>query len=135
MNKALMPTPVTRETRTKNEGQKPRTESVALTIGGIAALLVGACCVGPLVLISVGLGGAWLANLTALDPYRPVFVVISVFALAFAWRRIHRPVTECMPGDVCAVPAVKRGYKIGFGVVIILLVVMFAFPYVAPLLI
>lgn len=135
MDKALMPAAVTRETGTKNEGQKPGTESVALTIGGIAALLVGACCVGPLVLMSVGLGGAWLANLTALDPYRPAFVVIAVLALAFAWRRIHRPVTECMPGDACAVPAVKRGYKIGFWVVAVLLIAMFAFPYVAPLLI
>jgi len=135
MAKALMQAPVPSERGTGSEEQKPGAESVALTIGGIAAVLVGACCVGPLMLVSIGLGGAWLANLTALDPYRPVFVVIAILALAFAWRRIHRPVTECRPGDACAVPAVKRGYKIGFGVVIVLLVVMFAFPYVAPLLI
>lgn len=107
-------------------------ESAALAVGGIAALLVGACCVGPLVLAAIGLGGAWLSNLTALDPYRPIFVAIALVSLAFAWRRIYRPAGECKPGETCSVPAVKKGYAFGFWVVAALLVVMFGFPYVAP---
>lgn len=107
-------------------------ESAALTVGGIAALLVGACCALPLALVAVGFGGAWLANLAALEPYRPVFAGISLICLAFAWRRIYRPVTECKPGEACAVPAVRRWYKIGFWAVAVLLVVMFSFPYVVP---
>lgn len=107
-------------------------ESAALAVGGIAALLVGACCVGPLVLVAIGLGGAWLASLTALDPYRPVFAGIALISLAFVWRRIYRPANACKPGEVCAVPVIRRGYKIGFWAVVALLVVMFGFPYVAP---
>lgn len=115
------------ETQTRKGGA----ESAALALGGIVALLVGACCVAPLVLIAVGLGGAWLSNLTALDPYRPVFIAIALVSLAFAWRRIYRPVDECKVGDTCSMPAVKKGYKIGFWVVVALLLVMFGFPYVA----
>ena len=107
-------------------------ESAALAVGGIAALLVGACCVGPLALVAIGLGGAWLSNLAALDPYRPIFIAIALVSLAFAWRRIYRPAGECRPGEVCSVPAVRKGYKIGFWVVAAVLVVMFGFPYVAP---
>lgn len=107
-------------------------ESAALAVGGIAALLAGACCVGPLVLVAIGLGGAWLANLTSLDPYRPIFAGIALVSLAFAWRRIYRPAGACKPGEVCAVPVIRRGYKIGFWAVVALLVVMFGFPYVAP---
>ena len=107
-------------------------ESAALAVGGVAALLVGACCAGPLVLVAIGLGGAWLSNLAALDPYRPIFIAIALVSLAFAWRRIYRPAGECKPGEVCSVPAVKKGYKIGFWVVAAVLVAMFGFPYVAP---
>jgi len=106
-------------------------ESAALAVGGIAALLVGACCVGPLVLVAIGLGGAWLSNLTALDPYRPIFAAIALVSLAFAWRRIYRPADECKPGEVCSVPAVRKRYKIGFWVVAALLVTMIGFPYAA----
>lgn len=108
-------------------------ESAVLTVGGIAALLVGACCVAPLVFVSIGLGGAWLANLQMLEPYRPLFIGVALLALAFAWRRIYRPVAECKPGEVCAVPQVRRGYKIGFWVVAAVLLVMLASPYIAPL--
>ena len=107
-------------------------ESAVLTVGGIAALLVGACCVAPLVLVSVGLGGAWLANLQSLAPYRPGFIAVALAALGFAGWRIYRR-AECKPGEVCAVPQVRRGYKIGFWLVAALLFAMLGFPYLAPL--
>ena len=111
-----------------------KVESFALTAGGIAALLSGACCVAPLVLVSAGLGGAWLANLQLLEPYRPLFIGVALAALGFAGWRIHRPVAECAPSQACAVPRVRRGYRIAFWVVAALLLAMLGFPYLAPLL-
>ena len=35
---------------------------VPLAAGGIAALLASACCLGPLVLITLGISGAWIGN-------------------------------------------------------------------------
>ena len=107
-------------------------ESTALAAGGAAALLAGACCLGPLVLVSIGAGGAWLANFRLLEPYRPLFLGIALVALGFAWQRIYRPAAECKPGDVCALPQVKRGYKIGFWAVAALLLFMLSYPYFAP---
>jgi mercuric ion transport protein len=115
------------------QGGKPASEKVALTAGGIAALLAGACCVAPLVLVSVGLGGAWLASLQLLAPYRPAFIAVALAALAFAGWRIYRPTAECAPGEACAVPGFKRGYKVGFWIVAGLFAVMVGFPYAAPL--
>ena len=103
-----------------------------LAAGGIAAILASACCLGPLVLVSLGLGGAWISNLTALEPFRPVFVGAALVALFFAYRRIFRPAAECKPGEVCARPQAKRAYKVMFGVVAILVAVALAFPYIAP---
>lgn len=108
-------------------------ESTVLAAGGIAALLVGACCVGPLLFASVGLGGAWLSNLVALEPYRPLFIGVAALCLALAWRRIYRPAAECKPGEVCAIPKVRSAYKAGFWVVSVVLIVMLVFPYFGPL--
>jgi len=43
----------------------------SLLVGGVAALVASACCLGPLVLVVLGFSGAWIGNLTALEPYRP----------------------------------------------------------------
>jgi len=109
-------------------------ESVALTAGGIAALLAGACCVAPLLLVTAGVGGAWLANLQLLEPYRPLFIGIALAALGFAGWRLYRPAVACSPGEVCAVPGIRRRFRIGFWIVAVLLLTMLGFPYFAPLL-
>ena len=45
-----------------------RVETGTLITGGFAGILASACCVGPLVLVSLGLGGAWVSTLTVLEP-------------------------------------------------------------------
>lgn len=105
----------------------------ALFAGGLAALLASTCCLGPLVLVGVGVSGAWISNLVALEPYRPIFIAAALVALFFAWKRIFRPAQDCKPGEVCAVPPVRATYKLIFWVVVALVVVALGFPYVLPL--
>lgn len=108
---------------------------LALTVGGLGAVLASACCLGPLVLVSLGLGGAWLSQLTALDPYRPYFLGAASVALFFAYRSIFRPrQLSCEQGRVCARPSVNKAYKILFWVVAILVLIAFAYPLLMPLL-
>ena len=107
--------------------------SVLLAAGGLSAVLAAACCLGPLVLVSIGLGGAWLANLQLLEPYRPIFLGGALVALLFAWRRIYRPVGTCESDQVCALPKAKRVYKAIFWTVAALVFVALVFPYLAPL--
>jgi mercuric ion transport protein len=104
-----------------------------LVAGGIAAVLASTCCLGPLLLVAVGFSGAWIGNLTVLEPYRPIFLAVALLALFLAYRRIFRPVQACSPGDVCAIPRVKTTYKVIFWTVAVLVVIAFAFPYVLPL--
>jgi mercuric ion transport protein len=105
----------------------------ALAAGGLAAVLASACCLGPLVLVTLGVSGAWIGNLTALEPYRPIFIGVALVALFFAWRRIFRPAPACRPDEVCAVPQVRTTYKVLFWIVAALVLVALAFPYVMPL--
>jgi mercuric ion transport protein len=111
----------------------PQDGRTALITGGLAAILASTCCLGPLVLVTLGFSGAWIGNLAALEPYRPIFISAALVALYFGWRRIFRPGQACQPGEVCAVPRVRITYKIIFWVVAALVLVALLFPYVLPL--
>jgi mercuric ion transport protein len=108
-------------------------DSHALALGGLAAILASTCCLGPLILVGLGFSGAWIGNLTVLEPYRPLFIGAALVAMVFAYRRIFRPARACEPGEVCAVPRVRTTYKVIFWAVAALVLVALAFPYVLPL--
>ena len=116
------------------ENSRERTGSGALFIGGLAAILASTCCLGPLVLVVLGLSGAWIGNLTRLEPYRPFFIAGALVALFFAGRQIFRRAAQtCNPGEVCAVPRTRRVYKILFVAVSVLVLIALVFPYVVKL--
>ena len=117
----------------ENPWSKPQHGRGALGIGGLAAILASICCLGPLVLVTIGVSGAWIGNLTMLEPYRPIFIGAALVALFFAYRRIFRPVQACKPEEVCAVPQVKTAQKIIFVIVAALTGIALAFPYILPL--
>ncbi len=71
--------------------------SIGTALG--AAVAASACCTIPLALVSLGIGGAWIGSLTALAPYRWIFVTLAVAALGYAgyneWRVSRRPDCDC----------------------------------------
>lgn len=111
---------------------EPSNGRAPLVAGGLAAILASTCCLGPLLLITLGFSGAWIGNLTVLAPYRPLFIGAALVALFFAWRRIFRPAQVCTAGEVCAIPQVRRSYKLLFWVVVALVLVALGFPYLLP---
>ena len=115
------------------ENPRERTGSGALFVGGLAAILASTCCLGPLLLVALGVSGAWIGNLTRLEPYRPFFIGAALVALFFAGRRIFRPAQACEPGEICALPQTRRIYKILFVSVSVLVLIALVFPYVVKL--
>ncbi len=95
-----------------------------------AALLASACCLLPLMLVFVGVSGAWVSNLQALEPFRPFFVLLALGALSYGiYREIQ--VSRVQAACACEVTLrdkVRRGL-LGLGVVLTLLAL--AFPYLA----
>lgn len=103
--------------------------------GAVAgALAASICCLGPLVLVTLGATGAWIGGLAALEPYRPLFVLAAVGLLGFAFRREYRrpPADACSPGSICSAPGARRGARFGLWVVAALVVGLLVLPYVAP---
>ena len=103
---------------------------IASGIGGVGASL---CCVVPFVLVLLGVGGAWIGSLTALAPYRPIFIGVTLVFLALAFRKLYLVPRACDPGTRCAEPAVLRKQRIVFWTVSVVLAVLIGFPWYAPL--
>lgn len=103
--------------------------------GGLAALAASACCLGPLVLVSVGVGGAWISTLVKLEPFRPLFIGIALLSMALAYRKIYRAPTaaDCAPGSACALSQTNSRNRVLFWGVSLLVGVGLSFPYFMPL--
>lgn len=105
------------------------------SIGGIlAALGAASCCVVPFALFMLGVSGAWIGNLTALEPYQPIFAAVALGFLGYGFYLVYRkPKVACAEGSYCAKPGSGRAAKIGLWTATILVVVALGFPRLAPL--
>jgi mercuric ion transport protein len=106
-----------------------------LAAGGIlAALATASCCVVPFALFLLGISGAWISNLTALEPYQPIFAAIAFGFLGCGFYLVYRePRVACAEGSYCADPASKRIAKIGLWAATIVVIVALGLPKLAPL--
>ena len=105
----------------------------SLLAGVLAAIGASVCCVGPLVLLTLGIGGAWIANLTALEPLRPWFIAATLLFVGLAFRRLYLQPQVCEPGAVCAEPIVLKRQWLIFWIVALVLLALLSLPWLAPL--
>jgi mercuric ion transport protein len=100
----------------------------------LAAIVGSLCCVAPLVLLTLGIGGAWISRLTALEPYRPFFIGTMLAFIGLAFRQLYILPARCAPDEVCANPRLQRRQRQMFWAVVVGLAALVAFPWYAPLL-
>jgi len=106
-----------------------KTNKGSMIAAVIAAIGASLCCVGPLVLLALGIGGTWISSLAALEPYRPIFIGITLVFLFLAFRKLYLVPRQCAPDDACAVPSTLRNQRIIFWIVTVLLIALLTFPY------
>lgn len=106
--------------------------AIGAVVAGLAAI---SCCVMPLVFVFAGISGAWIANLTALSPYQPVFIGIAVAAIAYGHFTAHRARKACDAGAVCARPMPRWIVDGGLWTGTVLVVMAIAANLLAPYLI
>jgi mercuric ion transport protein len=106
--------------------------AAVLSVGGIlAGLAAASCCVVPFLLFLAGISGAWIANLTALEPYRPYFAAAAIGCVGYGFYRVYRrPAAACAEGSYCARPASDRLAKIGLWSATVVVLVALVSPYV-----
>ncbi len=123
---------------TPSSGLLPDSESKKTRLvaaGGIlGALGASACCVVPLVLFTLGISGAWIGILTALSPYKPVFITITLGFLGYGFWLVFRTSRPCADGAVCARPLPGRLVKTALWVSTFLILLATFWTWIAPVL-
>ena len=99
----------------------------------LAALGATACCFGPLLVVTLGFGASWAAEMKALEPLQPVFVALAVGFIGFAFHRLYVRPKACAPGQACELPHVLRRQRMAFWIVTAAIVLMTTFPLYADL--
>lgn len=117
-------------------GGRPESSDALVGVrGGLAGailtgLLASICCVGPLLLVVLGIGGAWVTDLAVLDPIRPWLTGATLTLLGLAhyryWRQRRAIGCDCRPSRRQAL-----WLWLATGAVVLVL----AAPYVLPSLI
>lgn len=105
----------------------------SLVAAVLAAIGASVCCVGPLVLLALGIGGAWVGSLTAFEPYRPFFIGLTLVFLGLAFRKLYLVPQVCTPGMSCAGSRTIKRQRLIFWVVAVLMLGLLAVPVLAPL--
>lgn len=103
-------------------------------VGGVlAGIGASACCIGPLLLLSMGIGGAWIAHLTALEPYRPLFIVLTVLFLGLTFWKLYLVPQSCTAGDTCIADRTRKVQRVLFWVLLPVVLLIVASPWILPL--
>ena len=88
---------------------KPEQAYLFAAGGILGAVIASSCCIVPLVLVTFGIGGAWIGNLTALEPYKPYFLGVTAVLLAAGfWHVYFKAKLVCEDGSYCARPSSDR---------------------------
>ena len=115
--------------------QVPDKRGLLATGGLIGALLASTCCIAPLALVMLGVGGAWVGNLTALAPYQWLFLLFAVGCLSAGfWYVYIKTKAECVEGSYCARPQSDLLIKIVLWVGTLLVITALAVNVFVPLL-
>jgi mercuric ion transport protein len=91
------------------------------------------------VLLALGISGAWIGSLTALEPYQPIFIGLTLLFLGFAFYRLYslyrlylaRP--SCSRESACANPRTLKRQRAAFWIITVLVLGLIAVPWLAPL--
>jgi mercuric ion transport protein len=117
------------------ERSEDRRQRLVAFGGVVGALATSSCCIVPLLLFSLGISGAWIGNLTALAPYKPLFETATAGILGYGFYLVYwKPKRACAEDAACARPLPNRIVQVILWASTTLVLAAFAFDYVAPIL-
>lgn len=99
----------------------------------VSSIIASTCCVIPLILVLIGVTGAWMVNLTALKPLTPVFTAIAILAIGWAGYLVFRPAAVCDATEAAACETARPFTKRIFLVCAAFIALLLSFPLIAPL--
>jgi mercuric ion transport protein len=109
-------------------------QRLAAAGGLLAALAASSCCILPLILFSLGVGGAWIGNFTRLAPYQPWFVAATIAFLGTGYWLVYRSSKlACADEGACARPLPNRLVKAGLIIATVFVTAALGVDFLSPL--
>lgn len=102
--------------------------------GGIlGAVIASTCCLGPLLLLGLGVSGAWIGSLTTLEPYKYYFSALAIICIGIGLRLIYGKAKPACIDGYCARPGasifVKTTLWLALGLVLLAVTVNIWAPW------
>jgi len=133
----------------KTDTETPYNKPSWLGLGAvIAAIGASVCCVGPLLLLSLGIGGAWISTLTSMESVRPLFIMLTLIFIALGFRKLYLTPSQCEEDETsatapcvalppasmqsCAISGVQRRQRMLFWIGSAFILLLLSFPWFAP---
>jgi len=112
-----------------------RTQAWFAAGGVIGAVLASSCCIAPLLLLALGVSGAWIGDLTALAPFKPVFLGVALVFIGLGSRQVYSNAKPtCEDGSYCAKPHSAAVTKAALWIATVLVLLAASIDWWAPLL-
>jgi mercuric ion transport protein len=129
-----MPGPMRRKSALNPAGTSSQKKlSLGLVAVAVASSVIAStCCVVPLVLVLLGVTGAWMVNLTSLRPMTPVFIGVALGALGWAGYLVFRPQAKCSYPEGAACDRTRRITKRIYLASASFIALLLLFPFIAP---
>ena len=96
-------------------------------LSAVFSALPISCCVFPIALSFLGASG--LAFASALTPYRPYFIVLTLIALGAAFYLTYKPQKECAVDAACSTARSRKVQVFSFWFATTLVLILIVFPY------
>jgi mercuric ion transport protein len=81
--------------------------------GIVGALGIASCCLLPLVLLSLGFGGAWMGSFAVLTLFKPLFIAIAATLLGYGHYLVYfAPKKACAESGTCPKRGTTRWMKL-----------------------
>lgn len=102
----------------------------ATTFAALGALAMTSCCILPLVLVSFGVSGVFIAQMTALYAYKWYTFAVAAAFLGYGFYKAYQPV-RCADGT-CSRPMNRTTMRTVLWAAAAVILVAMLFPYVSP---
>ena len=102
-------------------------------LGVLGALAMTSCCILPLVLVSFGVTGVFIAQLGAFYQYKWITFALSVAFIGYGFYKAYRPIlAEACTDGTCAHPMNRTLMRSILWVATAIVAVAMIFPSLAP---
>jgi len=84
--------------------------------------------------LTLGISGAWIGNLTVLEPYKPYFAVVALVFIGLGFRQVYfKTKPACVEESYCARPESSVITRTALWLATVLVVLALTINWWAPL--